>query len=221
MKIIVVVGGEYKGDEFWDEEITGICPFCCSYSDCNYLEYYDYVSDYPMFSCNDCGAEAIIDIQCEKFDDFDKKYYLGTFNEVCKKYPEYSPLTIDDDPVGYFEYELLKIERISNDPLARYYSPMVLPQDKVTHFINSKYDKKLQQELGLEKRVYDGDLPESLPPETVFGEHHLSCVCNSYNIEEPKVPYPDNFDTDHDGVYMYAQVSDSNGNKKCTCYWGD
>lgn len=49
----------------------------------------------------------------------------------------------------------------------------------------------------------------------------FSLNVNSYNVSVPEIPYPDGFDTDHDGNFVYILCEDTKGKEFKFVYWGD
>ena len=44
---------------------------------------------------------------------------------------------------------------------------------------------------------------------------------DSYNLENPKVKYDNNFDTSHDGILIHLLCLDKYNNSIYQCFWGD
>lgn len=50
---------------------------------------------------------------------------------------------------------------------------------------------------------------------------NIGLLCDSYNVMNPVIAYPESADFDHGGIYLSCQVEDKNGNITNTCFWGD
>ena len=50
---------------------------------------------------------------------------------------------------------------------------------------------------------------------------NLSLSCQSYNADEPSIPYPDTFDMSHDGITIFLQCKNAKGETVVVSYSGD
>jgi hypothetical protein len=57
--------------------------------------------------------------------------------------------------------------------------------------------------------------------EPPWPENAVSLACDSYDAMEPLVPYPETFNTAHDGISMFLNCVNSEGCEFLVEYWGD
>jgi len=127
--------------------------------------------------------------------------------------PEFPPT------VAYLTLECAKIKRISNRQLYEYEMKNGSITDEETREFLSDNSRVVMDSLGIVERKKDKfgncELDDN---ENIFD---LSLPVDSYDAENPKVPYPENMDLAHDGIYIYVLCEDENGNEFKVCYWGD
>jgi len=74
-------------------------------------------------------------------------------------------------------------------------------------------------EYNIKEENYDEDEEQIQYDNSI--RFNLSLPCNSYDAENPEIEYPENFQLDHDGVFVYLQVTADDGGKQNLCYWED
>ena len=215
MKTYLVLPKENENDSWdsdgkycYEEGDSIICPWCKC---CDWESFY--ISDYvekPMIWCNNCPAYAVLDLDLE----FSKKDVIPVEKVPFEfNFMNYSCYSDDIKDYDIYEIDLLWIDKVVSQGLDNYKPTHELTQDEIRKFIESSYDKDLAQELSLE--IYESDEAEKDVAEK------LGINCLSYNIKEPRFPYPDKFDMRHDGIHMHLQCIDKNGKVITVCYWGD
>lgn len=199
-----------------------MCPFCNDVDkEGEILEIDDYVSPCPMTWCWNYGCESHSVLLEDNAQIIDK-------NELPDKLRSY----LTDDLVPY-KIPLAKIIKIMN-----------------RQFYSFKYDSNLCKDMTecdmremIELSPGWNESPSNefntflnkwgIKPrdDQEFDDYHcgddnsrdftLHLPVNSYNVEDPEQPYPKNFDLAHDGIYIYLQCLDINGNPFIMTYWGD
>lgn len=209
-KEYVIDSAEYP---LWDV-VTTQCPFCLVWHE-NTMQYTDYVT-HPMIWCDNCWARAVIDPLSVKF--------------VHEQGNPVNHLTGDSRA---YVCDLYKIIRISNC--------------RSVALCYTEEDKTEEEREILLRRLFSEDIPYNRLKEFGLkrrgkGKKALDCVCendgepnhetlacslgcsfpvNSYNTEEPEIPYPENFSLAHDGICIYLDCQDKQGKLHRVVYWGD
>ncbi len=156
------------------------------------------------------GFRGVLELDYEQ-----KNLYKYEFKDIL-------PFEIPDRlKVGYkwFKIPLIFINRIVNYQLYLHYSDIPLANQDVVEFINSNFDTKIQTRI---KKRYksekedDSNLPDEDEYKEIHGEEpdnlfNIAIDCKSYNIWNPKIPYPKNFDDNHEPG-MYYEYFDKNNN---------
>jgi hypothetical protein len=181
----------------WEGDIMATCPFCNVKNKRVEIMDDDYIT-MPMLWCNNCGARAFIDgIHDDNHD------YLSS--------PNYKPR--EDIKCEYttscykYTFPLLKIVRVVDHKMNRYITDMKLTDEQVIEIMQNKYSKELKEKYKLKKNKDSKGNPN----------FNFSLPCDSYNIQDEKISYPDEIDLSHDGVYIRVLLE----NGKTECYWGD
>jgi hypothetical protein len=204
-------------DKEWDEHF-GVCPFCHVISAYN-LECDDYV-DKPMLWCGCSCARCVLDLPLEfDWNTLDK---VGSFDQVRQIVPDMEREQTDqifkESDFIFYRAKLLFILGVVNSTLSMYRSTKQLSQEEIRDFVDSGYSKEKRRELGLlEQEPDDG----SYDADVDSVDMTLAIDCNSYNALEPKIPYPNNYDLNHDGIFVYLTCKNEDGVISHIKYWGD
>ena len=221
-----------------DNILNVICPFCnyitenLNYCEEN-LQFEDY-ADIPMIWCNKCMARSFLDLTIEQMQntweklesnvkpdlDFLEKYKINFRDIELKNNKLLNNLCKNNDEVSCYKIPLLKIKNITNYVLLGYNCDNKLSREQLCEFLDSKYtenyerlfDKKIMDKYGITKNDEDFDSRNS--GNKIF---NLSFSCDSYNTDEPLIPYPKKFEIPHDGVHVGCELE----NNKIVFYWGD
>ncbi len=227
---------------YYDEhfELGAMCPFC-NHGEFESLQYSDYVEKKPMLWCGWCGARSVLDIS---LGDVEKLY-----DEVSVLSPEESKLVYRDVPLCFIE-RVSNMQLCRYTKKERPHLPQECVREFVekidcntlwekcpSHDYDGLHDdcKEKRCEVCNEMLKHEGVGFNVYGEGNVEGEDEcefrggqkselidfgISMQCNSYDVEVPLVPYPNNFDLRHDGIYIYLQCVDSKGERFTTCYWG-
>lgn len=203
-----------------DEDKTFICPFCrctgskgkcfvCNNSsDYENLQYDDYVNE-PMLWCDSCGARAFLDVDLDAFADL-----LEDSENTDNKY--YVHLTSD---IHAYKFPLKKVKRVRPSNLD-YTSRVQLSDSQARKLLELncfKYEQ-LSEEVIKKYDLYKIKEYGELEDKNVM---NIALRCDSYDVMTPLIPYPENSEFDHDGIYLHCEVEDSTGKIENTYFWGD
>ena len=197
-----------------------ICPFCNFFDNTCSLQYDDYVEN-PMIWCNSCNCRSFLNISIELLKnllDCEPKYKKINREDIIidetKKSTDLN-LFLNNEKTLCYEIPLLKIKSVTPSNLHGYFSKNKLSYLQIEEFLNSEttinYEKKFDEKI-MEK--YDIIFSEEKQDENLF---LLLIHCDSYDVETPQNPYPNNFDTSHDGSIVECILENDNIVK----YWGD
>ncbi len=192
-----------------NNDLDAICPACKKYG----YQLLDYSEDcsIPMIHCWDCGFHAVLNLKRDfllyltnfcpiyyKYSIFEKQLYDLYVETIKTKEPKniQKIYTIKQ----WFKIDLLKVKRILNEDLFKYHSDKKLSQEDVKRIIESDFDGNIIAKLKLteNKEIEDKKIDKKL--------FNISLECNSYNINQPVNPYPENFDLSYDGRVIYIEV---------------
>lgn len=203
------------------------CPFCHKEDEIdegNIIQYEDYV-EYPMVWCEYCGGYGVLDRNTfysylkyvgETKDEFEDVKFSDDIKHLLE--------SVDDRDKNDFAVEIpmLWIRRVADVNMCRYVSEVVLSSEQMTQFLNEECTKKYKyisnekfcQEMKL-KELEEYDQP---PQETVM---NISLPVESYNLQNPKIPYHPNVDLCHDGPDIYLEIVTLDGKNKVISFSGD
>ncbi len=138
-----------------------------------------------------------------------------------------------------FSVEFVFITLVINSDLGLFQSKEKQTQEKIRQFIENDYgrnglnidglmaldffecdDKKYKYLENVPKSTMDADSEKIMFSDKSY---NMALECNSFNIENPKIPYPKNFSMDHGGSYVFCQgyVLDKPNEIIYSRYWGD
>ena len=118
--------------------------------------------------------------------------YIGKFNSDIKN----NYLLSDNfKDCFFYEIELLYIKKIIN------------------HQIQNEYNIDDEEDFN-----FDNFYKLNVNEKKIF---KYGIQVDSYNLENPKVKYDNNFDTSHDGILIHLLCLDKYNNSIYQCFWGD
>jgi hypothetical protein len=117
----------------------------------------------------------------------------------------------DGNPNHYlcYQFPLFKIHKVINSDLADHSAPQPISQERLKEFIASGFDSR----FGFQSHP-DADLDERSVDAFDF---NLGLVIDSYNANDAE----EFLAMAHDGVYVFLQCFDEDGQLFGACYWGD
>lgn len=214
------------------------------------LEYNDIQLDgyvtHPMIWCESCGGRYFLDCVTIELEDFDVRMHEKV--GVAKDFFDNVKKSDKNDPV--YKIPVCFINKISGSNMMHFRSKNKLGSsvvkklgsnnlfelcenrskidiDKIRELMHkynvtiyiyhtNKEDIDYMKSQNIPYEVYDCDYDY----DTVFDGHLLMVECDSYNVTEPKYPYPDFVDTAHDGVTVTCDIIHQ-GSVITVKYWGD
>ncbi len=206
-----------KNKEYDDTFCT--CPIC------NHIEEYDYqYEDYvfhAMIWCSECGARCVVcptnlSPMNELLDD-----QIININEVPDDHPQKISINffikksqLDINDYNFYRVKFAKISKVMDCRLDEYKSATVVDQNELCEFIESNYDPTLMAKFGYERS-------NIIQNESIITDFNIGLNVGSYDVEDPLIPYPNNFSPDHDGIVVHLECIDSNGKIFYSYYSGD
>jgi hypothetical protein len=207
-----------------ENEVYGVICHC---GRTDVLQYTDYVVK-PMIWCDSCGARVVLDIPLEREQitlgtEVDrptiKNFSLSSYGSDIRTEDFYSPKT------KFYKANAFKIKRVMNCALEQYRAPRLLTREEVCNLIPlvDVRDGPTQVMLGdlciVERNDYE--LNDKFQEFGLTEEDFwISVECDSYDVESPRIPYPEKFHTDHDGINVWLELEGPRGIEYCV-YWGD
>jgi hypothetical protein len=197
-----------------DEGCAVLCPFCGNVGE---LQHEDYVTA-PMIWCDNCGARSVLKLPLDRGNvDFAgcERYEPSDLEIVAfRKLHHHNSCTFETT-TKYYKVPVEKIAFVANCELLPYKAGEKIPSlTDIAKLIESDYSKDIVEELGL-LECDDDEIGYSL-----YEPQHplnLKVPCDSWNVVEPKVPYPKGFHTHHDGIEVGVELE----NGTVVYYWGD
>jgi hypothetical protein len=211
---------------------------------------YDYVS-HPMIWDFKCGCKSVILQKTMKqisIDDVASLYNKTVMDAIHQRSQDIAEVNedegVDSTPLFFYKFDLAKILKIHNTDFADWIgkTPITLEQSRwFASKIPANLFKRNSEEyiayeecarqLGLVKidgddddikstinEIQDGNIDRDNP---LASRHFMYLDVNSYNTEDPAIPYPENFSLDHGGVVISISFEDENGVEVFGSYWGD
>jgi len=111
---------------------------------------------------------------------------------------------------GEHKISLCKILKVVNHELCYFVPTQDVSQTDIRIFIENGYDG-----LGFK------DSTKTYINNAEDVNFNIGLECGTYNVEEPKIPYPKFFSTDHDeDSFMFLECQNSKGETFKVTYWG-
>jgi hypothetical protein len=210
-----------------DNDYNSIISFCieCEKIVCSENIIWDDYCNNPMLWCNSCGARIF----------FNKKtFYSNTkiinnniiltnsqIQQIKNEINTWGEIPNIDSILSNFKVvELLIVKKVVNDKLAKCY----YKKNKSQKSINKNYNNSSDLDSDNSSDSDNSNVSDIFNHNSLWKCEkffNIGFECNSYNVNNPLIPYPDDFDISHDGKYIYCQCIDKNNKIIYCCYWGD
>jgi hypothetical protein len=198
----------YEGEYWWYDLKLAICPFCNFKWTSGFeytpddpgsmIDYGEYVT-IPMLQCNNCSAHSFIDAPAEHgYADEDGTIYISKYQKSGD---------------GYL-FPLIKVQRVIDNNMLEYITDTKLTDEQVIELMKCNYNTELLNKYNITK-LRPSDSIEDIVLDT--NNFNISLPCNSYNVEQPEIPYPKEFDPSHGGIYIKVLLEGD----RIAYYWGD
>lgn len=224
-------------DDCWYNDTTQakvICPFCENIEKIeDYIQYEDYTT-HPMIWADCCEARSILlegtftqNVKYEKqFPESGYTYFYTIELAKIKRISTHQLYTykITGKTPGEEQIRLT----IELDVSRKYTSCIDTDEEIMRHMRhNSQLEekreerKRLLKQLKLEERTHkdwNNDWDNAIGDSTEL--YRLSLPVDSYNVQKPGIPYPENIDLCHEST-IYILCEDENGKEFSSPYWDD
>jgi hypothetical protein len=151
--------------------------------------------NYIWFWCIEkCGGVAVLDVKQEKLNDL-SEYEIECDDKISDIFKDY------EENMKYYEMPLIKINKVCDGELQKFTTDAVVPVQTVLKFVHDKYelfgDIREYKNVSKREQLLSQDFDESFK---------LALPIDSFNLENPKIPHPENPYLEYAGCTIWVEL---------------